>query len=182
MVSNVSIIEVIAEKLHEYRATRVVLDPVMISTSGSKLLCDDAQTALRTRLMPCASLITPNIPEAEVLSSLPIRSRKDMERAAQIIAAQSSCAVLVKGGHRVSDAADVLYNDGTVCWFESERIDNPNTHGTGCTLSSAIACNLAVGYPLEEGIRRAKAYLTGALRAMLDLGQGSGPLDHMYGI
>lgn len=182
MVSNSSIIEVIVEKLKEYKAEKIVVDPVMVSTSGSRLLSDEAKEALIQKLLPLGTVITPNIPETEVLCGFEVKNEEDMIRAAQKIAESFSGAILVKGGHLVNDAVDLLYADGKINWFSSERINNPNTHGTGCTLSSAIACNLAAGYSLTDSIRNAKAYLTGALAAMLDLGKGSGPLDHTYWI
>ena len=168
------------EKLTQYQAEKIVVDPVMVSTSGCKLLSDDAQEALISHLLPLGTVITPNIPEAEVLCGFPIRNEADMIRAAEAIAAHFHGAILVKGGHLVSDAIDLLYENGTIHWYRAERVNNPNTHGTGCTLSSAIACNLAAGYSLDQSIRNAKTYLTGALNAMLDLGHGSGPLDHTY--
>lgn len=183
MVSNSRTIEVIAEKLAFYKAENIVVDPVMVSTSGSKLLSDEAKTALVSRLLPLGRVITPNIPEAEVLCGFPVKNENDMINAAKTISETISTAVLVKGGHLVNDASDLLYENGTknnAHWYKSERINNPNTHGTGCTLSSAIACNLAEGKTLDQSIRSAKEYLTGALRAGLDLGKGSGPLEHTY--
>ena len=180
MVSSAPLIRVIADRLTHYRAQNLVVDPVMVSTSGSRLLEEEALEALRGQLLPLAVLITPNIPEAEVLSGRNIRNGQDMEAAARIIGDACGCAVLCKGGHAIQDADDVLYDRGRLRWFRGERIDNPNTHGTGCTLSSAIAANLALGLPLEESVARAKDYLSGALRAMLDLGAGSGPLNHAY--
>ncbi len=182
MVSSAELIEAIAERLAFYGAKNIVADPVMVSTSGSKLLRDDAVSALVKRLLPLADVTTPNIPEAEILSGTAIRTPKDMERAAQKIAEENSCAVLLKGGHSDSDADDVLYANGTLKWFRGKRIDNPNTHGTGCTLSSAIAANLAKGFPLEESVERAKDYISGALAAMLDLGKGSGPMNHAFAL
>lgn len=182
MVSSAELIEAIAERLAFYGAKNIVADPVMVSTSGSKLLKDDAVSALVKRLLPLADVTTPNIPEAEILSGMTIRTPKDMERAAQKISEENSCAVLLKGGHSVSDADDVLYANGTLKWFRGKRIDNPNTHGTGCTLSSAIAANLAKGFPLEESVERAKDYISGALAAMLDLGKGSGPMNHAFAL
>ncbi len=182
MVSSGDIIKTIVEKLGQYKAENIVVDPVMVSTSGSKLLSDTAKDALIEELLPIATVITPNIPEAEVLCGFAIKDENDMIRAARAIGNRFPSAVLVKGGHLVSDAVDLLYADDNLQWFSAERIDNPNTHGTGCTLSSAIACNLAAGNSLDESIKNAKAYLTGALKAMLDLGQGAGPLDHTYRI
>ena len=182
MVSSSDIIRVIAEKLTEYGARNVVVDPVMVSTSGSKLLSDDAIDALVTQLLPLGTVITPNIPEAEVLCGFAVKTQEDMLAAAKRIAERCGVAVLVKGGHLVSEATDLLYANGQAQWFSAERVDNPNTHGTGCTLSSAIACNLAGGKGLGESILGAKQYLTGVLKAMLDLGKGSGPLDHTFKI
>lgn len=182
MVSNSQIIEVIVDKLKEYHAQNIVVDPVMVSTSGCKLLSEEAREALIGRLLPLGTIITPNIPESEVLCGFEIHDEKDMICAAQKIAERFDGAILVKGGHLVNDAIDLLYHQGRISWFKSQRINNPNTHGTGCTLSSAIACNLAAGCSLEQSIQNAKDYLTGALGAMLDLGHGSGPLDHTYNI
>lgn len=182
MVSNSKIIDIIAQKLLEYKAENVVIDPVMVSTSGSKLLSAKARKALITKLLPIGKVITPNIPEAEVLCGFEINNEDDMIKAAQIISQSINCAVLVKGGHMVNEATDLLYENNMTNWFRSERINNPNTHGTGCTLSSAIACNLADGKSLFESIENAKAYLIGALKAGLDLGKGSGPLEHTYNI
>ena len=182
MVSSVPLIQVIGDSLTKWKASNVVVDPVMVSTSGSRLLREDAQAALMGRLLPLASVITPNIPEAEVLTGRSITGEAQMEEAARRLGEMYPGAVLIKGGHQVSDANDLLYDRGRLVWLRGERIDNPNTHGTGCTLSSAIASNLAKGFPMEESIRRAKAYISGALRAGLDLGRGSGPMDHGYAI
>ena len=180
MVSSAELIGVIAEKLHAYGAKHIVVDPVMVATSGSKLLRDDAITALTEKLLPMAEVVTPNIPEAEILSGLTITDAAGMEAAAQKISEAYGCAVLCKGGHKVNDADDLLWRDGKAQWFHGERIANPNTHGTGCTLSSAIASNLAKGYDLTASVERAKAYISGCLSAMLDLGHGSGPMNHMF--
>ena len=182
MVSSKALIEVIAEKLVEYQAKNIVVDPVMVSTSGSKLLADDAIEALTTKLIPLATVITPNIPEAEVLAKMEIKSPADMEAAAAKIAENMQVTVLLKGGHDLNDANDLLYADGTCHWIKGERIYNPNTHGTGCTLSSAIASNLAKGRGLTDSVVRAKAYISGALKANLDLGKGDGPLDHCFAL
>lgn len=182
MVSRKDIIAVIAAKLKEYHAKNIVLDPVMVSTSGSRLLAEDAMDALAAQLLPLAVVMTPNIPEAELLSGIRVETEREMEQAAQLIAEKYGGAVLVKGGHQIGTANDVLYRDGTWTWFYGDRIDSPNTHGTGCTLSSAIACGLAEGRCVEESVRQAKAYLSGALASGLDLGKGSGPLDHCYKI
>ena len=182
MVSSAELIGTIADKLQEYGARHIVVDPVMVATSGSKLLRDDAVDALTARLLPMAEVLTPNIPEAEILSGMSIKNAADMEKAAQTISEKYGCAVLCKGGHQINDADDLLWRSGAGKWFRGRRIDNPNTHGTGCTLSSAIASNLAKGYDLDTSVERAKAYISGALAAMLDLGHGSGPMDHMFAL
>ena len=182
MVSSAPLIRVIGEKLRQYAPGNVVVDPVMVATSGARLLEEDAVGALGEELFPLADLLTPNIPEAEILSGMSISCEEDMERAARTIGEKYGCAVLCKGGHRVKDADDYLWQPSGGKWFHGERVDNPNTHGTGCTLSSAIASNLAKGLPMEAAVERAKAYLSGALGAMLDLGKGSGPMDHAFAI
>lgn len=182
MVSSAPLILSIAEKLKEYGAGNIVVDPVMVSTSGSRLISEDAVSTLKEALLPLAAVLTPNIPEAEILSGITIRNETDMEAAAKKISVQYGCAVLCKGGHSVNDANDLLFHDGICEKFPGKRIPNPNTHGTGCTLSSAIASNLAKGYSLPDSIRRAKEYISGALSSMLDLGHGSGPLDHGFAI
>ncbi len=180
MVSSTGLIEVIADKLKQYKAKNIVVDPVMVATSGSRLISQEAVDALKELLLPLATVLTPNIPEAEVLSGLTISGPADMEKAAQAIGEAYGCAVLCKGGHDLNDANDLLWRDGTCKWFHGRRIDNPNTHGTGCTLSSAIASNLAKGCDLDTAVERAKAYLSGALAAMLNLGAGQGPMDHLF--
>ena len=180
MVASSGLIEVIAERLQHYAAQNIVVDPVMVATSGARLISEDAIATLEARLLPLATVLTPNIPEAEVLSGLTIASPDDMIAAGKAISERYGCAVLCKGGHRLNDANDLLYRDGGYEWFNGKRIDNPNTHGTGCTLSSAIAANLAKGFDLDTAVRRAKDYLSGALAAMLDLGAGSGPMDHAF--
>ena len=179
MVSNSEIISVIAEKLKEYGAKNIVVDPVMVATSGSDLMEGGAEDTLIKKLIPLATVVTPNIPEAEVLSGIKIESHDDMEKAAQIISEKATGAVLVKGGHLTETADDLIYHGGKSVWIKSERIENPNTHGTGCTLSSAIACNLAAGCDVEAAVRNAKEYISDALGAGLNLGNGSGPLNHM---
>ena len=182
MVSSAALITTIADKLTEYKANNIVLDPVMVATSGARLISEDAVQALKERLIPLAKVITPNIPEAEVLADMSITSAEDMEKAAEKIYASYGCAVLLKGGHQLNDANDLLIGKEVNKWFNGKRIHNPNTHGTGCTLSSAIASNLAKGYELDEAVERAKRYISGALGAMLDLGKGSGPMDHAFAI
>lgn len=181
MVSNGALIDVIAERMEFYRAVNVVVDPVMVSTSGSRLLEAEAVCTMKDKLLPMAFLVTPNILEAEILAGMEIRNEKDMETAAEIIYGNYGCAVLVKGGHSISDANDLLFMEGGQKWFPGRRIINPNTHGTGCTLSSAIASGLAKGWGLEKAVQRGKEYVSGALEAMLDLGKGSGPMNHAFG-
>lgn len=180
MVSVSGLIEKIADKLIEYKADNIVVDPVMVATSGAKLITDDAISTLKEKLLPLATVLTPNIPEGEVLSGMSIENEKDMIEAAKYISEKFNCAVLMKGGHQINDANDLLYRNGDYKWFNGKRIDNPNTHGTGCTLSSAIASNLAKGYKLDDAVLRAKDYISGALAAMLDLGKGSGPMNHAF--
>lgn len=180
MVSEADLIHVIVERLKFYKAENIVVDPVMVATSGSRLLADDAVDTLKKELLPIAMVITPNVPETEVLVGHPVKSAEDMERAGQEIYEIYGCAVLCKGGHHLNDANDLLVGPDGKHWFMGKRIDNPNTHGTGCTLSSAIASNLAKGFGLEESVKRAKDYISGALAAMLDLGKGSGPMNHAF--
>lgn len=182
MVAGSGLIEVIAGKLRQYKAVNIVVDPVMVSTSGSKLINDEAVTTLKKALLPLACLLTPNIPEAQRLSGISITSADHMIQAARLISETYGCAVLCKGGHQLNDANDLLYRDGTCKWFKGQRIQNPNTHGTGCTLSSAIASNLAKGYDLDTSVLKAKTYLSGALMAMLDLGKGRGPMNHAFAV
>ena len=180
MLASSELIRVIADRLRYYGAKNVVVDPVMVATSGSALMKDNAVQTLIEELLPLSTLVTPNIPEAEVLSGMTIENKDDMITAAKHIGDNYHCAVLLKGGHSINDANDLLYADGQLTWFAGRRIDNPNTHGTGCTLSSAIAANLAKGYTLPDAVQKAKDYISGALAAMLDLGNGSGPLDHAF--
>ncbi len=182
MVSNKDIIEIIAEKLTEFKVNNIVLDPVMISTSGSKLLNDNAMETLITKLMPLARIITPNIPEAECLCGFEINTKEDMEKAALEISKKFHGDILIKGGHLKNHSDDLLFSNKQFYWFIQEKINNPNTHGTGCTLSSAIACNLGKGLNVKDSIENAKAYITGALKANLDLGKGSGPLNHFWNL
>ncbi len=181
MVSNIEIIKSISKKLKEYGAKNIVVDPVMVSTSGCKLISDDSINALFEYLFPLATVLTPNLLEAEVLSGISINTEEDMIKAAKIIYDKTTSNVLIKGGHLKGTSSDLLYN-GKENWYKADRIDNPNTHGTGCTLSSSIACNLGNSMSLEESVKNAKEYITGALKAQLNLGQGSGPLNHMYNL
>lgn len=183
MVSEKELIHTIAGRLHTYHARNIVVDPVMIATSGARLIREDAISALKEELFPMAGLLTPNIPEAMELTGISIASKEEMIAAARNISETYHCSVLCKGGHSVSDANDLLFEpDGTYQWFYGKRIDNPNTHGTGCTLSSAIAANLAKGFSMAECVARAKEYISGALSSMLDLGHGSGPMNHGFAI
>ncbi len=182
MVSSKGLIEVIAERLRFYEAKNIVVDPVMVATSGARLITEEAITTLKESLLPIATVITPNIPETEVLSGMKIESPEDMVSASKKIFEEYGCAVLCKGGHNLNDANDLLYSENGYIWFNGKRINNPNTHGTGCTLSSAIASNLAKGYDLETSVRYAKNYISGALAAMLDIGKGSGPMDHGFAV
>lgn len=182
MVSNVDAILAIADRLRYWKAENIVLDPVMISTSGSRLLDQGAITALINKLFPLARVITPNIPETQALSGHVITCKQEMEEAAHQISRLTNGGVLIKGGHLSDTADDLLLDNEQIFWFSAPRVDSKNTHGTGCTLSSAIACGLAQGLSLQKSISAAKQYLTGALKAGLDLGNGSGPLDHGYRI
>ncbi|MBP3411568.1 MAG: bifunctional hydroxymethylpyrimidine kinase/phosphomethylpyrimidine kinase [Clostridia bacterium] len=180
MIPSAELICTAAEKLQQYGARNIVVDPVMVATSGSRLMQAEALDALKTKLLPLAALVTPNIPEAQVISGMEIKSVQDMEEAAQRIHRECGCPVLLKGGHALNDANDLLWTKDGARWFHGRRIDNPNTHGTGCTLSSAIASNLAKGMALADAVGRAKEYISGALAAMLDLGSGSGPMNHLF--
>lgn len=182
MLSSSEIIRTAADKLKEYKARNIVVDPVMVATSGARLISEEAIGTLKEKLLGLADIITPNIPEAEVLSEIKISSKEDMIRAAEIIYKSFGCAVLCKGGHGVSDADDLLFDSEGYTWFLGKRINNPNTHGTGCTLSSAIASNLAGGCDMKTSVKYAKEYISKALESMLDLGRGCGPLNHMFAI
>lgn len=182
MVSNSKLIEVIAERLDFYKAKNIVVDPVMVATSGSKLIESDAVINLKKLLIPMATIITPNIPEAEILSGIKIACEEDMVISAKSIGENYGRSVLLKGGHNLNDANDLLYSNGELKWFYGRRIDNPNTHGTGCSLSSAIASNLAKGFDMENSIRKAKDYISGTLESMLDLGKGRGPINHAFNL
>lgn len=174
MVSSSEIIQVIAAKLIQYGAKNIVVDPVMVSTAGSRLMQHSAMDALVGTLIPLADIITPNLHEAEALTGLTITTKAEMETAAKVL---NKC-VLIKGGHFQGDADDLLFLNGKSIWVQGARIPNPNTHGTGCTLSSAIACQLAAGHDIETAVKNAKAYITAAIGAMLNLGKGRGPLNH----
>lgn len=180
MVANAELIRAIADRMIYYKVANVVIDPVMVATSGARLINEDAVETLKEILLPLATVVTPNIPEAEILAGKSIQTAEDMIKAARMIGDTYHCAVLCKGGHSLNDANDCLYHNGEIHWLQGKRIDNPNTHGTGCTLSSAIAANLAKGYDLEQAVWKAKDYITGALEAMLNLGQGNGPMNHAF--
>ncbi|WP_461813236.1 bifunctional hydroxymethylpyrimidine kinase/phosphomethylpyrimidine kinase [Faecalimonas sp.] len=182
MVSSVQLINTIAKRLRFYKMKNIVTDPVMVATSGARLIAEDAIETLKKELLPIASLVTPNIPEAELLSGQTIQNEEDMISAARMIGETYHCAVLCKGGHSINDANDLLYVEGKAVWFHGKRIPNSNTHGTGCTLSSAIAANLAKGYDLVDSVKLAKDYISGALESMLDLGKGSGPMNHAFNL
>jgi hydroxymethylpyrimidine/phosphomethylpyrimidine kinase len=179
MVSTSGIIETIAQKLKSYHAKNVVVDTVMVSTSGRRLISESAVSTLKSVLLPLATVITPNVPEAEVLSNMNIKSKSDMVTSAQEISKYYDGNILIKGGHLQGCADDLLYtSDGEIVWFENVKIDNPNTHGTGCTLSSAIASYLAKGFTIEESIHCAKDYVTKAIAYGLNVGHGNGSLWH----
>ena len=180
MLSSAALMRTVARKLKEYQAENIVVDPVMVSTSGSRLMAEEAVQVMKEEICPLADVITPNLPEAEVLVGRTIVTEQEMEEAAAEISRVCRTAVLLKGGHQRNDANDLLCQNGSLRWFRGKRIDNPNPHGTGCTLSSAIAANLAKGFSLEESVERAKEYLSGALADMLDLGNGSGPMNHGF--
>ncbi len=182
MVASEKLICTISNKLKEYSAKNIVVDPVMVATNGAKLICDEAIETLQRELLPMATVLTPNIPEAEVLSGMKIRTEKNMEEAARKIFESFGCAVLLKGGHDLNDANDLLWNENGSEWFFGKKIENPNTHGTGCTLSSAIASNLALGRNLSDSVRRAKDFVSDSLASMLDLGRGKGPMNHMFAL
>ncbi|MGN0647389.1 MAG: bifunctional hydroxymethylpyrimidine kinase/phosphomethylpyrimidine kinase [Oscillospiraceae bacterium] len=180
MVPDAALAEVIGQQLRKYRLQNIVVDPVMVATSGAALSSNGAVIGMQRHLFPMATVITPNLPETEVLMDRRICSAADMEYAANSLHERFGCAVLVKGGHLLEDANDVLCCDNGIQWLYGKRIANPNTHGTGCTLSSAIAANLAKGYALPQAIQQAKAYLEHILSAKLNLGKGSGPLHHGF--
>lgn len=180
MIPSAKQVEVIAKKLKEYNTENIVIDPVMVATSGSVLSENEAVEKMKECLFEMATLLTPNIPEAEALLKMHIEEEKDMEKAAKTLGDTYKCAVLLKGGHGKNDANDLLYDNGVYTWFYGKRIENKNTHGTGCTLSSAIASNLANGYSVKESVQKAKDYISKALEDMLDLGHGSGPINHGF--
>jgi hydroxymethylpyrimidine/phosphomethylpyrimidine kinase len=180
MLSQPACMEAVARKLTEYKPSNVVIDPVMVAKNGCPLMRPDSMETLIEKILPLADLLTPNIPEAEAITGMTIRTAADMEQAAKQIAGLGAKAVLVKGGHASGDALDILY-DGTVFrQYSAERIPTKNTHGTGCTYSSAIAAELALGFPLPDAVARAKNYVTTAIRHSLAIGKGCGPTHHFY--
>ncbi len=182
MVSSSSLIEMIAKKLKEYKAENNVVDPVMVATSGARLISEDAIETLKKELLPLATLITPIFRKQKYFQKWILWMRKVWLKRQKKISEAFGCTTLVKGGHQINDANDLLYRNDSFTWFKGKRINNSNTHGTGCTLSSAIASNLAKGFDLDDSVKRAKDYISGALSAMLDLGKGSGPMDHSFAI
>lgn len=180
MVYDVPQIQVIAQMIQKYGLQHVVVDPVMAATSGDALLMTQALTALQQELLPQAELITPNLPEAEQLTGLEIASPTQMEKAASILAEKYQAAILLKGGHCTCTSNDLLYAVGECIWIPGQHVKTKDTHGTGCTLSSAIATFLAQGFSLADSVRRAKNYITHAIQAGLSLGHGHGPIAHNY--
>ncbi|MGB3366539.1 MAG: bifunctional hydroxymethylpyrimidine kinase/phosphomethylpyrimidine kinase [Acidaminobacteraceae bacterium] len=179
MLLNKEIAESVSIKLFEYKAKKVVFDPVMVSSSGRRLLDDEAISLIKRKLLPLVEILTPNICEAEVLSGVSINSKEDMINSAKQIELLYKGYILIKGGHSIDNADDLLYKNNEITWFSGERIENSNSHGTGCTLSSAIASNLALGYDAYESVGRAKLYINRLLENKMNLGHGSGPLNHI---
>lgn len=182
MLYNAEIMKTLSVKIKEYQLNNIVLDPVMISTSGKSLLKEDAVKTLIEELLPLADVFTPNIFEASCISGIKIHKQADMLDAAKKISGGYSGYILLKGGHLEECCDDLLYRGGEYQWYRQEKINNPNTHGTGCTLSSAIACNLAKKQDVKSSIAAAKEYVTGAIKANLNLGQGNGPLNHAWNL
>jgi hydroxymethylpyrimidine/phosphomethylpyrimidine kinase len=182
MLNTPETMHTVANALKIWRPDNVVIDPVMYAKNGSPLMASDSIDKLISEIIPLATLLTPNIPEAEKMSGLTIENIADMRTAALAIHQMGCEAVLVKGGHAIGDATDILYDGTFFHQLTSERIDTPNTHGTGCTLSSAIASNLALGYEMSEAVERAKDYVTRAIQHALPFGQGNGPTHHFYGL
>jgi len=180
MLSSSAIVEVVSRELVRHRVERLVVDPVMVAKSGDSLLRKDAVASLRTQLLPLATVVTPNIPEAEVLTGMAIASPEDMRRAAAMIVGMGARGVVVKGGHLAGPATDLFYDGSRFQEFTAPRIDTVNTHGTGCTFASAIAAGLARGLGLLDAVAQAKEYVTEAIRRSFTIGQGHGPLNHFY--
>lgn len=182
MLPSLDVCRTVGDRLRYYSCKSIVCDPVMVSTSGHSLTDEQGVSGLEKYVFPFSLLITPNIPEAQVLTNMRIQTVEDMEKACRLLYEKHGCAVLCKGGHLKDSAADVLYANGKAVLLQSERINNPNTHGTGCTLSSAIAAYLSLGSSLEESVIKAKEYVHGAIAQLLNIGHGNGPLDHAYAI
>jgi len=180
MVSQIETIHAIADKLEEYKVKNLVIDPVMISKSGFDLMQPDAKETLIKRLIPLADVLTPNLPEAEIITGMKIDNLASMEEAAKIIHQMGAKNVLMKGGHLADDATDLLFDGEKCILFHAKRFETKNTHGTGCTLSSAIAANLAKGKTVEEAVKNAKDYITIGIAHSLDIGKGVGPTHHFY--
>jgi hydroxymethylpyrimidine/phosphomethylpyrimidine kinase len=180
MVSQIETINAIAEGFRYYKPSIIVLDPVMVSKSGYHLLQRSAKEALANNLLPLATIVTPNIPEAEVLTGMEILNLEEMKKAARLIFEMGSRNVLIKGGHLDDEATDVLFDGNEISCFRSRRINTKNTHGTGCTLSAAIVSNLAKGYPIGAAVKKAKEYITVAIENSIPLGNGAGPTNHFY--
>ena len=180
MLSNALCMEAVARKLEEYKPKNIVIDPVMYAKNGSPLMEPNSINTLIKVILPYADILTPNIPEAEKISNIKIGNYEDMERAAKIIYEMGSKNVLLKGGHAIGDPIDILYDGRDFHYYKSKRIDTKNTHGTGCTFSSAIASNLALGMGVPAAVERAKKYITTAIEHSLDIGKGHGPTHHFY--
>jgi hydroxymethylpyrimidine/phosphomethylpyrimidine kinase len=180
MLSSPEIIEAVAAALEAHGITELVVDPVMVAKGGARLLRDEAVAVLRERLVPLAAVITPNLPEAEVLLGRAIASRADRERAARDLVGLGCRAAVVKGGHAEGDADDVVFDGDRVTWLAGERIPTANTHGSGCAFSAAIAARLAAGVPVPDALREAKVFITGAIRSSLAVGHGHGPVNPMW--
>lgn len=182
MLGSREIMQAVAGKLGEWQPRNVVIDPVMYAKNGCPLMAPDTIDTLIATIVPLADVITPNIPEAEKMAGMEISTQGDMEEAAGKIYAMGCRAVLVKGGHSQGDATDILYDGQTYHYYTTKRIDTKNTHGTGCTFSAAIASELALGYPVQQAVSRAKAYVTMAITHSLALGKGNGPTNHFYAL
>ena len=182
MLPGIGQMAAVRHALQKFRPPNIVLDTILLSTSGTHLMDPQALSYFKAHIIPLADVCTPNLPEAEFLLHTKIKTRQERVAAARQFALQYKSAVYLKGGHDAVSADDLLYSQGVPLWIPGERISNPNTHGTGCTLSSAIACGLACGLSLEESARKAKEYIAGAIADGLDLGRGNGPLNHMYRI
>lgn len=182
MISEIEGIKIVSERLREYKPQNVVLDPVMVSKSGYSLMNPNSVETLIKELIPIVSVVTPNIPEAEIIANIKIETISDMEKAAKIIYNMGPKNVLIKGGHLTGDATDVLYDGENFIYLKNERINTKNTHGTGCTLSSSIASNLALGMNIKEAVENAKKYITTAIEHSLPIGHGSGPTNHFYAL